>query len=435
MSVVSRGIRNAFRNIIRTASIAIILGLSIGLCLIMLIAREAVSSKIASVEASIGNTISISPAGFRSFTGGGNPLKMEKLEKVKKLAHVKSVTESLTGQLNSDNSNLKSAVDAGSLGPKGGAGAKQGMGAPSDSTEVPIPVTGSTDPTNLASTLGGGTFTLKSGQAFAGNSAENIAMLGASLASKNNLTVGSTFKAYGANVKVAVIFDAGNTFANNQVIMPLATLQKLSSQTGAVTNATVTVDSVLNIDETFKAVKESLGSDADVTNSQDEAKKSIAPLKSIQAVSLYSLIGSVGAGAIIILFTMIMIVRERKREIGITKALGFSNLRIMMQFMSEAVTLTLLGSVIGIGLGFVGGSPITKLLVNNSSSGKEGQNGAVMMPGGADIGNTVSGINATVGWDIIFYGLGAAILIAVIGSALASWFIAKVRPAEVLRSE
>ena len=75
MNVISRGIRNAFRNIVRTFSIVIILGLSIGLSLTMLIAHQAVGDKIKSVESSVGNTVSISPAGVRGFQGGGNALQ------------------------------------------------------------------------------------------------------------------------------------------------------------------------------------------------------------------------------------------------------------------------------------------------------------------------------------------------------------------------
>ena len=46
MNVFSRGVRNAFRNNIRTFSIVIILGLSIGLSLAMLVARASVQDKL-----------------------------------------------------------------------------------------------------------------------------------------------------------------------------------------------------------------------------------------------------------------------------------------------------------------------------------------------------------------------------------------------------
>jgi ABC-type antimicrobial peptide transport system permease subunit len=40
-----------------------------------------------------------------------------------------------------------------------------------------------------------------------------------------------------------------------------------------------------------------------------------------------------------------------------------------------------------------------------------------------------------VGWSIVAYGFGTAMVIAVIGSALPAFFIAKIRPAEVMRAE
>src|SRR3990172_12251729 len=104
MNVISGGIRNAFRNSIRTFSIVLILGLSIGLALIMLVARQAVEDKIQSVKTSIGNTVSISPAGVQGFQGGGEPLTVDQLSKVKTLDHVTGVTQSLSDRLTSDNS-------------------------------------------------------------------------------------------------------------------------------------------------------------------------------------------------------------------------------------------------------------------------------------------------------------------------------------------
>lgn len=56
MNGITRGVRNALRNKIRTFSIIIIVGLSIGLTLSMLVARQTVSDKIASVKANVGKT-------------------------------------------------------------------------------------------------------------------------------------------------------------------------------------------------------------------------------------------------------------------------------------------------------------------------------------------------------------------------------------------
>ena len=448
MNVVTRGMRNAFRNQIRTFSIVVILGLSVGLSLAMLVAYQAVGQKITSIKSSVGNTVSIAPAGVRGFQGGGNPLTDVQLAAIKTLPHVTSLSESLNDRLSSTNTNLVSAVDAGSLGrrfaqndgsvPSGGFGGANGASEQRSFTP-PVTLVGTTAPTDLNS-QGGGTFTLKSGTVFSPTSSANVALVGTTLAAKNNLKVGSTFTAYGTAVNVAGIFDAGNTFSNNQVLMPLAAVQTLSSQAGSITSATAVVDSITNVDSVTTAAQKSLGSAADVTNAAATALQTVAPLENIRTISLYSLVGAIVAGSVIILLTMIMIVRERRREIGVLKAIGASNAKVMFQFMTEAVTLTSLGAVIGIALGVVAGNPITKLLVTNSTS----STGAAIQRGGGGFGrafgraglqNSISNIHAAVGWSIILYGLAAALIIALVGSAIASFFIAKVRPAEVMRAE
>jgi putative ABC transport system permease protein len=68
------------------------------------------------------------------------------------------------------------------------------------------------------------------------------------------------------------------------------------------------------------------------------------------------LIGIVGlslvVGGIVIMNIMLMVVSERTREIGLRKALGARKRDILWQILSESVTLSVLGGVIGTAAGF-----------------------------------------------------------------------------------
>ncbi len=452
MNVISRGIRNAFRNSIRTFSIVLILGLSIGLALVMLVARQAVEDKIQSVKTSIGNTVSISPAGVQGFQGGGEPLTVAQLNKVGTIAHVIGVTQNLNDRLTTENTNLASAIEPGTLGnrqagnsgvgfqPPSGTNGGSGQGEVTRTFTPPVIVTG-TNNVSSASVFGGDSVTFTSGEAFDPTKDEDVAAVGKALAEKNNLSVGSTFTAYDKTIKVVGIYDAGNTFANAGLLLPLAALQRLSEQSGAVTNATVTIDSVDNLDTAVSAIKAELGDKADVTNNQENAKQTIEPLENVKTISMFSLIGALVAGAVIILLTMMMIVRERRREIGVMKAIGSSNSKTMLQFVCESITLTVLGLTVGLVIGIAAANPVTTVLVNNSTSSSQqtpGQGGP-RISGIRGFGNNsltnIHNIQASVGWEILVYGAGAAVLIAVIGSALPAYFISRIRPSEVMRAE
>jgi len=76
-------------------------------------------------------------------------------------------------------------------------------------------------------------------------------------------------------------------------------------------------------------------------------------LGSIAAISL--LVGGIG-----IMNIMLATVSERTREIGIRRALGARRRDIIIQFLSETVLLTLVGGVLGIILGLVMPSLVTR---------------------------------------------------------------------------
>ena len=95
---------------------------------------------------------------------------------------------------------------------------------------------------------------------------------------------------------------------------------------------------------------------ADIVTSVEETSGTFTTLlASIAAISL--LVGGIG-----IMNIMLVSVTERTREVGLRKAVGAKRGDILLQFLTEAVVLSGIGGLMGVGLGVAGAQVITPLL-------------------------------------------------------------------------
>lgn len=96
--------------------------------------------------------------------------------------------------------------------------------------------------------------------------------------------------------------------------------------------------------------------------SQDQILDTINEVTGTLSLMLAGIAGiSLLVGGIGIMNIMLVSVTERTKEIGIRKALGAKGRHILSQFMVEALTLSGVGGLIGIGLGSLGAMAISRL--------------------------------------------------------------------------
>jgi putative ABC transport system permease protein len=467
MSVVIRGVKNTFRSGIRASAVISILAISMGLALAMLLANQAVKDRTAQVKRSVGTTVTVTPAGSSNFQGGGEPLTNEDIAKLYDLAHIKSVNATLNLMLNtaSDDgaqlqmrtfggsgveageTNLESAIDPGTLGNRfqGRVDSIGGTGEELPVPKLPVRMVGVSD--NKDET--GKAFVLTEGRELKASDTTS-ALVGKSLAEKNDLKPGSTFTAYDETFTVVGVFDSGTQFGNDGLYVPLATAQRVSEAGGEISNALVAVDSIDNVETAVANIKQTLGADvADVATTNENAATAVESLAAVEKVSLIGFFIALAAAAIIIFLTMLMIVRERRREIGVLKAIGGSNRSIVTQFVTEAVVLVMVGATLGMAIAAVSSNSIAGALVKSNVAETETEDSplggprgggfrSVRLGGASDLSSAkdlIGNVTTNVDAKTLGYGVLAAIGIAVLGSAIPAWLVTKVRPAEVLRGE
>ncbi len=177
--------------------------------------------------------------------------------------------------------------------------------------------------------------------------------------------VGQTVKVNGFPVVVVGVLDKSpalfGSSRDNRVIMPITLLQEIFGRLHRSLNITVmapskdsyesTIESAIGYMRTIRKVEPGKDNDFDIFSNESL----IAQINGITAgvkigAMVVSIIALIAAG-VGIMNIMLVSVTERTREIGIRKAIGARKFTILSQFLIEAVTLCIIGGLIGIILG------------------------------------------------------------------------------------
>jgi putative ABC transport system permease protein len=163
---------------------------------------------------------------------------------------------------------------------------------------------------------------------------------------------------------VGVAEKKGSVFGNSQdefAVIPLGSFNKIFGARWSLSLSVKPVDPAVMtaaMEDTRVAlrIQRHLGPKEDDNFGMLTSDTLISFWRSFSAGIFAVLLGIVSlslvVGGIVIMNIMLMVVSERTREIGLRKALGARRRDIMWQILTESTTLSMIGGLIGTGLGF-----------------------------------------------------------------------------------
>ena len=205
-----------------------------------------------------------------------------------------------------------------------------------------------------------------------------VAVLGATVATDLGLEaadLGTEITIAGLPFRVIGILQAkgGTGFQDpdDQVMVPVGTVQRYFVGGDSVRSIGVSVAQADEMDATSAEITALLTERHDLSTTDTADFNVFNQTQLLDAASSISgtltlLLGGIASislvvGGIGIMNIMLVSVRERTREIGIRKAIGARGRDILLQFLVEALTLSLLGGLIGIAVGLAASALIGQL--------------------------------------------------------------------------
>ncbi|HZW83888.1 MAG TPA: ABC transporter permease [Candidatus Deferrimicrobium sp.] len=234
-------------------------------------------------------------------------------------------------------------------------------------------------------------------------------LVGSEAARVLELAPGNTVKIKGQDFQVAgTIQPTGSSENDSAIFIDLATLQKLTNRPQAVSLVEAAAfcytcpifEVTSQLQEKLPGTKVSALKES-VQNRDDMVKKF-----GVFALAVSGIIMIIGA--LVVLISMLSSVKERTREIGVFRAIGYRKSHVIQIVLTEATILSLIGGIIGYLIG---------------------------MSVASAFGSVVAQMDVKVVWQplLALYAIGGAVVIGVVASAIPAWQATRLDPVEALR--
>ena len=234
-------------------------------------------------------------------------------------------------------------------------------------------------------------------------------LLGSSAAEVLDKSVGDTLRITGSAFRIVGIYQTGDIFEDSGAILDLSEAQALVGKPRQVSLFYIRLKDT-SLSQRFIKRVERLYPDLSLTGIQEFADQ--------QSMSdmLRGYVWAIGGLAIIIggvgmMNAQLMSVMERTREIGVFRAVGWSKRRVMWLILGESIAVSVIGGVIGVGLGWL----LLYLLSRQTVL----------------LGGSTSSINA----NLLIQVFSIVILLGLVGGLYPAWRASRMQPVEALQYE
>ncbi len=345
MGMLLYGLKNIYRNKLRTFMVVSLISLPFFSVLMMVAMEDGIDAQITKVKENIGNLIQLKPKGAFgtvNIAGGLNkPLPEKMVHQLKSIEHVINVVPYLTAiePIAGYYMTLHIGVRPGDRKTLGSHG------------EVGYPKI----------ILGRDFIQTDNGQNVAILGKEYAKVMGISPETYNDETyftkevlrpgpglIKEGLKSIGGKpFQVIGIFESGYNYGNHQMYIPYDTFKKYYGMKDRVSSIYVTVDSVDNLEQVAEEIRRRFGERVDVVTQTSGAAFVSRALGTIEKISKIWISLSILLMILILLFSMLLAIDQRYKEIGTLKALGAGTLDLTKQYLMESIVLSLLGGVTG----------------------------------------------------------------------------------------
>ena len=273
----------------------------------------------------------------------------------------------------------------------------------------------------------------------------NNVLLGVNSALAKGILVGDSIQLNGSSLNVVGLI-SGDVFQTNATILMSVETAQIITGTSGFDKIILTIESIELVNDVMNILQTEYGDELTIQTASEQEGDEIA--QSIEKIGGNADLGAIAAlfaSMLVVGFIMVIITKERVNEIGVLKAIGLPNSKIVTQFLSESIFMASLGFVVCILITLVAGPMIQTMLIesgsDDSSSSEQGsspqfQPGQILNPTPESSSmDSITSLEFSVDARSIVSSLVLTILIGIIGALYPIMGALKMQPAQALRYE